>query len=122
MRLIPAEGFREIEGTEIVELVTDAENLTAEAIEELLRQDLGEEKSPGIESEEELVLSSKNLSEIFKAVNLAVDLVMKLDPIMIRGSKIKHETQRIFAPCEALYRECNRKAEQSRLTGFFKKK
>lgn len=114
---IGGEGFQDLEGPEVMELLLPSTNsLTSEELEELAVPLPNEENAPAPVTP----FGGSTILKIINALQSAIELAIENDPIMVRSLKFKHSCDKAAEVYEELYKDVLRRARQCKMTDFFK--
>lgn len=116
---VEGEGFRDIEESDILEVVLPVQtDFTPEELEEISTY------SPQEDTDivhEEKPFDAKAIVEIINFIENAIDKAVDYDPIVVRSLQFKRLCEEAINVYEELYKDILRRTKQSKLTQFFKK-
>ncbi|XP_058793047.1 tigger transposable element-derived protein 1-like [Phymastichus coffea] len=120
---IEADGFKDMEAAEVVNLINENIDLTPSALVEILDPGHVPDDDDDLGSQEEPPhLSYKTVANTMSLTQEAFELLILNDPIMSRSIKFRHDCEEAMRPYTELQSDLLRRAKQSRVTDFFNKK
>ena len=119
-REISGQGFKDVEESEILDLVLPgSEVLSVEEVVEIAAGN-GDTDSDQKEEEELDTFHSKSLIKIINFIQSGIDEAMSKDQNMTRCLRFKQYCDAALQVYEELYKDYVRSMKQSRITNFFK--